>query len=387
MNRLPNHPVSHRRSGFTIVELLVVAGVIAVLIALLSSALGTATESARRSASQRATEAVAASIRQFRAEFGFLPPLVHDGELVSAGNSDYQPEMSDGSRIDGPVDRSTVNGIEIGRLVTWSNPNPHNADFLRRRQGSGNDEVELSGGGAWDVDSAWDDRRYSRYTLAYYLVGVLGRNVDGVSGEGFVRPQANGSFQGIGYTVGSSRDRYESFLDTDRGAIRVRTGYARPYDAIEHGAVAAPFDELTADDVYGLSDPNELDDLAALVDNFGTAYRYYRWEHGRYNDEGRLVVESTLDLNIPPVLLDPELLVELMNDDTADPQIDLTGGNLELRRARFAVVGAGPDRLFGTEPVEVLVEELGAQDPGADPVLVALLRKQAMDDNVVAVGE
>lgn len=389
--RTSQHVERRSTRGFTVLELLVVAAIIVGLIAFLGVALNGAIEGARRTSSQQAVRALAASVEQFETEFGFLPPLVHDGPIMSAGDADYVPRRRDGSSEEGPVFVESEPGgsYVFGRVVVWDTGSRiENLDFLRRRDGTpGGDEVELSSGGAWSLDSAWDDRRYSRFALAYYLAGVLPRSVDGVSGQGMARPQRDGGFVGVGYPVGTARDRYESLIDTDRGGLSIQTGYARPVEALEHGAATADPEEVTVRDVYDLYADAQLDDLAAVVDGFGTAFRYYRWEHGRLNSEGRLVVESTLDLNIPPVLIDPEVLVQLENDDGNALEYDLTGGNPELRAARFAIVGAGPDGLFGTEPVDYLVFVLNAKDPEGDPERVAQLRKRAMDDNVVALGD
>ncbi len=376
---------SGQRHGFTLMELMLTLAIIVTLLGFLASALGRASESARQTASQRSAEAIATAVQQFRVEFGFLPPLVHDGALVSVGNTDYIPVRPDGSPYpDGPIEHQTGGVYDFGTLVVWSKG--YDFDFFRRRAGDATDEVELPAGGSWSINSAWDDRRYSRYALAYYLTGALPRSVDGISGQGMTRPLENGGFANVGYPIGSTRDRFEPTLDLDRNGITVQTGYARPIELAEHD-LAAPIDNLLASQVYDLYADEDLDRLVALVDAFGTAFRYYRWEHGRYNENRQLVIESSLDLNIPPLLLDPELLVEVMNDDSANPLPDLTNGNLKLRQARFAIVGAGADRLFGTEPIEYLITELNQRDPQGDPLLIAQIRKLAMEDNVVAYGQ
>lgn len=377
------------RCAFTLLELMLVIGIIVLLMGFLASALGRASRSARQTASQQSAEAIASAVEQFRLEFGFLPPLVHDGDIVSAGDIEYQPEdrFDSNTPVDGPVlDRDGSDfgtSYDFKSVVVWT-LDDEGIHFFRRRDGLATDMVKLPSGGVWDIDTAWDDRRYSRYALAYYLAGSLPRSVDGVAGSGMSRPMPNGWFEGIGYPVGLTRDRYQPTIDTDRSGISLRTGYARAIEAAEHGAV--PYaDNLTVESVYNLYDPEEQDRLTALVDGFGTAYRYYRWEHGRY-DGTRLVVETTLDLNIPPILLDPTVLVQLENNDANAAEYDLTNDNVDLRNARFAIVGAGADGLFGTEPIEYIADQLNREDPGTDPTAVAQMRKMAMDDNVVALG-
>ncbi len=385
--RLGN-PAAQSRA-FSLLELVVVTALIVLLITFLASALGRASISARQTASQRSAEAIAVAVEHFRLEFGFLPPLVHDGEIINA-NGDFYPwdVIANGlSSDDGPL-KDGPNSVTYAykTLVVWS----EGADFSffrRRDSNDAADPVDIPGAGSWDIESAWDDRRYSRYALAYYLTGALPRSADGVAGQGMARPMANGGFANVGYPVGSTRDRYQPTIDTNRAGIKVRAGYARPIEIAEHDASITDFDSLSPDMVYDLYANEDQDLLVALVDNFGTAYRYYRWESGRYNNNRRLVVESTLDLNIPPILLNPLTLVELENNDTDAQEYDLTEGNLELRNARFAIVGAGADGLFGTEPIDYLVSQLSRRDPEGDPEEIARLRQRAMDDNVIALGK
>lgn len=375
--------------AFTLLELVVVFAIIVLVISFLSSALGRATISARQTASQRSAEALAAAVEQFQLEFGFLPPLVHDGAIISNGGiRPIDPETNSVSTEEGPL-KTVTGGVYVYQtLVVWSQSTDF--DFLRRRDGSAADDVDLSSGdGRWNIDTAWDDRRYSRYALAYYLTGILPRSVDGIAGEGMTRPLINGGFANVGYPVGSTRDRYEATIDINRRGVRVQHGYARPVEIAEHDDTIDidALNMMTAQSVYDLYPAADQDNIVALVDAFGTAFRYYRWEHGRYDNRRRLVTENSLDLNIPPVLLDPEAMIELENDDSFDPMPDLTEGDLKVRQARFAIVGAGANRLFGTEPIDYIVEQLGERDPGGDAIEIARIRKVAMFDNVVALGK
>ena len=372
--------------AFSLLELVVATVILLLVLSFLATALGRAVRSARKTASQRSVESIAAAVEQFRVEFGFLPPLVHDGFVVSVGVPDYIPTQPDGSPYpDGPIESHNNGVYDFSTLVTWSEG--YDFDFFRRRDGSDpSDPVLLPSGNNWNIDSAWDDRRYSRYALAYYLAGALPRSVDGVAGLGMARPMGGGLFQGVGYPIGTTRDRYEPTIDLDRRGINLQTGYVRVIEFAEHDP-GLVYEDMEISDAYDLYPPEHQDLLVSLVDNFGTAYRYYRWEHGRYDDRSRIVIENSLDLNIPPVLLDPEALVLLENDDAAVNIPDLTAGNLKLREARFAIVGAGADRLFGTEPIAYIVEQLHERDPDGDPAAIARLRKLAMDDNIVAYGK
>ncbi|MBL4591840.1 MAG: type II secretion system protein [Phycisphaerales bacterium] len=362
-----------RRSAFTLVELLVVISIIGVLVGVLLVGLTRALNSAKKAASEQSTSALAQAVVQFRSEFGFLPPLVHDGLVISGGDPNYQPLANLGSsQEDGPVIDIGIGNANPDIVLVWSEGFDRN--FFRRRTGNPGDAIELpSGGGEWDDVGVWDDRRYSKFSLAYYIGGVLGKTIDGREGAGSARPLEDGSFEGVGYPVGSSRDRYDPTMDVDRRGVRIRVGYGHIDEYVEHGQPAPG--TLTPDDFN-----------TALVDSFGNAYRYYRWEHGRFVPGAGFVVENALDMNIPPILIDPVLYTKIRNSVTEAIKVDLTSGNTKLRNARFAVVGAGPDGLFGVEAIETIADALGVPVPTTSDEM-GKLRKRVWDDNSVEVGK
>jgi prepilin-type N-terminal cleavage/methylation domain-containing protein len=362
---------SRSRLAFTLVELLVGVAIIAVLAALLLAGVTRAVERAKSASAQRSVDSVVQAIGQFKSQFGFLPPLVHDGAVISAGSNEIRPSTPvAGSVQDGPVAEINTGDVQFRQLVVWSE-GADNA-FFRRRRGSGADPVEMiPGGSVWNPDTAWDDRRYSKFALPFYLTGVADKDLDGVRGPGMARPQSNGTFLGVGYPVGSSRDRYEPVIEGDKESLRVVTGYFEAEEYAEHGQ-SAP------------SDPAPEDTHQAYVDPWGRAIRYYRWESGRL-EAGRLVVETSLDLNIPPVLFDPETYAGLANNDANAVGEDLTNGSAELRAARFAVVSAGPDGVFGTEEIDFIADTLRLTR-ATTPAQAATLRKRAWEDNIVGLG-
>ncbi len=377
---LPAHMA--RRGGFTLIELLVVIALIALLMALLIGGLNQAMKSTKRSASQRSAAALAQAVDQFRSEFGFLPPLVHDGVGISTGNDAYRPLPIDpsASPIDGPIFRQEGGAYEFFTVVVWSDGLDFN--FFRRRTGVGSDGIALSGGGGnWDDEAAWEDKRYSKYSLAYYLTGVLDRDVDGVRGPGFARPMIDGGYLGVGYPVGSSRDRYEPLIDVDRRGVQIATDYVDLNEYPEHLLTGPPMDREGA---YATYEDYQRDALVSLVDAFGNAFRYYRWEQGRFVN-GRLVVEDALDLNIPPVLIDPVVLAEVMNDPSRVDEGDITGGDPRLRDARYAIVSAGPDGMFGIESIETIAAFLREPVPGTLEE-AARMRQRVWSDNAVEIG-
>ncbi len=375
-------PRAARRGGFTLIELLVVIAIIALLMALLIGGLNQAMKSTKRSASQRSAAALAQAVDQFRSEFGFLPPLVHDGEGISTGNDAYRPRQLDSSvsQVDGPIFEQVGGAYEFFTVVVWSEGLDFN--FFRRRTGLGSDEIALAGGATiWDDEGAWEDKRYSKYSLAYYLAGVLDRDVDGVRGPGFARPMIDGTYLGVGYPVGSSRDRYEPLIDVDRRGVQIAIDYVEPNEYPEHLLTGDPMDR---DDAYGTYADYQRDALVSLVDAFGNAFRYYRWEQGRFVN-GQLVVENVLDLNIPPVLIDPVVLGKVMNDPSRIDEVDITGGDPRLRDARYAIVSAGPDGMFGIESIETIAAFLREPLPGTLDE-AARLRQRVWVDNAVEVG-
>lgn len=138
-----------------------------------------------------------------------------------------------------------------------------------------------------------DDDRFSVFSLAYYLVGALDEAIDGVDGVGMTTPNQDGTFNLRGKS-------YEPFFDPGAGGA---------------GGILQLGDDLTDGEV-------------ALADRFGTPYRYYRWlPEADVNEQD--------DLNVPT-------RVRNIFVATADPLPS------ELLNATYAIVSAGPDRVFGT---------------------------------------
>lgn len=274
------------RSGFTIVELGVSILVIAILIGLLLVGLNQLSRTAQSGAERANVIAMRIAVESFKNDFGFAPPLVKDGLT-------YPGKVAMDSPLTPP---STIN--------VYRTDVPEDVEFLRG-------------------DGADPHLRFSVYSLAYYLVGVLDAEYDGQDGPGYREPNREGGFRTVGGRL-----------------------FDPKFDA--------------ADDADRLVEVDREEGRFELRDRNGIAYRYYRW----LPDEAVSGQDVTNLRNVPSLLGDP-------------------AQNIALRDAEYAIVAAGPNRVFGeeqTEDVTTLRAELGG---GGD---IADLERLGRDDNVVEVG-
>jgi hypothetical protein len=221
------------------------------------------------------------------------------------------------------------------------------------------------------------DERYSKFSLTYYIIGALGANVDGVDGPGFNEPRRTGGFQ-----LANGTPRYEAFFDAGRASSATLEG--EYFDALEYGENDRGLPAPTVGPAIAAATSR---DHQALVDRNGRAFRYYRWEPGDPNaGRGQAEIASVVDMNIPSVLLDPVLAAEAYTQASGGSAVtaDPTGGDAKLRSARWAVVGAGADGVFGTEDIAELRRILNI--PAADEPSELVVRRIAREDNLVEVG-
>jgi hypothetical protein len=200
------------------------------------------------------------------------------------------------------------------------------------------------------------------------------------------RPIIDGSFLGVGYPVGSVREKYEPIMDTERRGARIVNGYVEPKEVAEHDEAADGENLPDADTVRNMYETEQREQLFAFVDGFGNAFRYYRWEPGRLVGL-QLVINSELDLNIPPVLIDPIEYEKVQNDpmNLELASVSFIGENAKLREARYAIVSAGPDGYFGTESIESIAAFLRTEVPSSSEDQ-AILRREVWADNLYEVG-
>ncbi|MBX3324131.1 MAG: type II secretion system protein [Phycisphaeraceae bacterium] len=323
--------------GFTLVELLVSIVVVAALMALLIVGLQAGGVFARKAATQQTLSALKQSVVQFETEFGFKVPLVFDGSEMGSFSATARGAMNNSGPVySGQFNRPFVNVYQMGSTQGRA--------FLRGTA------LNPTGG-----NPDYRDPRFSKFSLAFYIAGALGATIDGVEGLGMYAPAADGSWTGVGDSLGGKNRVYEPFMDTGRRAARIESAY---------------FDDIEQQELGGTT-PGSMANRSALVDGNGKAFRYYRWLHSD-------TVGSTLDLNIPGVLLDPVVHRDALGNNT----IDVTEGNASLRSATWAIVSAGANKVFGTEPIALLRSELGL----GPSVSEAEVRRRAASDNVVEVG-
>ncbi len=358
------------RGAFTLLELLIVIVIIVTLISILFVGFGAARRAANAAGDRQAVSGLDLAVTQFRSDNSFEPPLVFDGEPLEM-TAGRKPEATQSGMGEGPVFE-----VDTDRWVVsvWDAGAEDDLEILRQRDASGDTLAGMSG------QSSWADPRYSKYALAYYLAGALPEIVDGVEGLGMYEPRAGGGFRGVGAVIGRGRKTVDPYVDTDSKSVNLAQSYVEPNEYAEHGGMALDqggIDSVTTDSLARFR--------TALTDRNGVAYRYYRWEHGRYDStKMETVVERTSDLNIPAVLIDPTLYREVLDDPMSD--VDVTGGDPELRGAKYAIVGAGEDGLFGTEAIGVIQDALGRGVSGMSAQAEAELRRQVQQDNVVEVG-
>lgn len=288
------------RRGFTMVEVLFSVGVIALLIGLLLVGVSAMNRAARSAIERQNVTSLKMAVDHFKDSFGFLPPLVYDGHS-------HPPDGFSSS--DSPVKDRDIAGVTRPAPVTYTEESDKDWYFLRGREPSGaqSDDAHL---------------RYSTHSIAFYLIGALGEEVDGVPGPGFLAPQPDGSFR----TGGPASD---PLFDLSKNAEGLYIGDAKKGEV-------------------------------QLRDRNGLPYRYYRWIQG--NEDGQIIEPA--DMNVPALVGDP----------ATEPQ---------LRSATWAIVAAGPNRVFGDEDPQDLIIALG----GSASVDEQRLRTMAREDNIVEVGQ
>lgn len=413
--------------AFTLIELLLTVLVIAVLMSILLVAVNFARVQARTAADGQTVAGLRASADLFRSEFGFQLPLVYDGGAMNDLPGDaHKPERTVLDRSNGGIadvaqsglEDPVVRGIAVGNpgggnvqrldvLNVFSpaaanssatHPSGLNADarFLAGAELAASGSQGALGSGA---SVRYVDTRYSKSSLAYLLLGAGPDGLDGFDGPGFADPLVDGSFKGVLSNQGTNRQTQVQ---------QAQRGVNEPLFELKGDTAELRLqfvDELEYLEVTGRSagtvPASELEWQQAIVDRNGRAFRYYAWEPDTATAGGAAATVSRVrsgtpspwghglptvategDLNIPPVLY------FATEDDSVSPSSDPTAGNAGLKGARWAIVGAGENGLFGTEPLDEMARKLGIDLESTSPsaAFVERVRREAAGDNIVEVG-
>jgi type II secretory pathway pseudopilin PulG len=328
-----------RRSarGFTIIEIVFSIAVIFLILALLLVGIHHAVKFAKGTGDRAAVTALKEAVSHFKQQFGFSPPLVKDG---------FSPQFG----TTGPLAANSPRWPVVYRVSDQ------------------NDRMILNG--TYELFSNTNlgnlDPRFSIYTLPYYVMGVLGKAetqtpttdppIDGVDGLGFCAPKRDGTWERSGR-------KFQPFYDPRRA------------DAI--------YNDVTRD--MGNAKPGHVE----LRDSHGVAFRYYRW------------LPDVVAMNPPPpppYNFDNLRVPDLVSGRQHDQPDNGPEPRSETRDAEYAIIGAGPNGVFGDEDllppthpqfipgnVPGLAAKLGLQYDGT-PASEEKIRLAAAADNVVEVG-
>jgi len=295
-------PTDHTQPAraFTLVELLVMIIIVTVLIGLLVVGMRHAFLGARRAAGIQNVNSLKVAVQSFKNDFGFVPPLVKDGYPPT-------PDTTGPLRVAGS--RTLPNVYSFSDLAEL--------EFLRNNPPRAG------------------DYRFSVYSLSYYLMGTLEKDIDGVEGPGARKPKRDGSFDLL------DNKTFEPYFDLKDTDIAFN-----PWQSNQ--------DESSGR--FELQDPN------------GVPYRYYRWAHGDNLSDN--------DPNHRP------------NEPNAPDLVKVGKEPPEFGSAEFAIVAAGADKVFGDigtgETLEQIEDALGQRFTGPDADRDA--ENAARADNIVEVG-
>lgn len=284
-----------------------------------------ATNSARAVSDRAMINGLKMAVEQFRTDFGILPPMVKDH---GDGGPDQPVTMVDNRVL------ALIYSPAIGQDIA-----------VMRGESTRNQNAQ----------------RFSDYSLAFYLVGALDAPVDGVDGPGFLEVRPTGQF--------APAPTNEQVVGRD-GAVDVARRGPRAYEPlfdVSRGNIELWRDttnRVRFNGSGGVISRNSIIARAEIRDRNSVPVRYYRW----YPDEqpvseipGGLggYTDTAVDFDQPvsgliAYLNIPKLVLDAFGDPT-DPAYEVP---TSLRNAKYAIVGAGPNRLFG----DLSSAELAADD-------------------------
>ena len=347
------------RPGFTLIEISLSLLILGVLMGLLFVAFRSTRRYATSVDMRGAVSATRMGVIRFNDDFGFLPPLLRD-QAATDPRTVFQNVASE-------LAFSTYN---------FSLKTQDNADLAILRPPT------LA---APDSSNPFLDHRFSERSLAVYLAGVCEvplsalqlLPIDGVVGPGFFKPREDGGFD-IPPSVRAGRLATSRRSGTTKfeSLVELKSKSLSPLWFQRENNSGSP---EPRDQGVNVFDPNN-ERWVSLADAKRVPIRYYRWLNGAAYPQGsgRVYEIRTLDdYRVPPLV---GRQVSLFPGTPPVKDIEL---NPELRKARWAIVSAGPDGAFGDEPLALLQFRLKVGTGGDE----RQLRVNAEKDNLVEVGE
>jgi prepilin-type N-terminal cleavage/methylation domain-containing protein len=364
----PRVPVTAARPrAFTVIELLVVMAVVGVLLSLLVVSISAATRSGQSANTRSLMAAIKQGLVRFRADIGYLPPVLGVDSLDNLTPADLAPANHVLRKLFDPRGEGTPGSPPI-----WGYNQPLDDCYPDQPGPSG--EFQPNGSYAVNIQN-W----YSYTSLAEYLVGYGNHGQDGYGANpanltdiwtaerpplGIRHPDADGVWGGTIYHAanGSLADR-----------MRYPGGGGATPSNADIGPVYGPYIDLKDDrllasadvDVNGklvLAFPGEgayRDDLPkVLVDYWGNPIRYYRrlYAPGALSSEyrpsppaspsGQPVKPPTLaDVYLlRPFKISPGSAIDGIPDHLPPPVGPDPSTTATLRSAEFALFSAGLDK-------------------------------------------
>lgn len=338
----PGQPVHGApRGGFTILELMLVLIMMGLLLGLVFLGYKVARKTTQDLSTTALMNGVVMGLEEFKTSFGFVPPLVKDKADPPVANLIYAN-----------AGRNTIRVYQLGV--------PADVTELRTLDPLSN-----------NTRNPFLDTRYSTRSIAFYLAGGLETPyaaalpdvvIDGVPGPGMYAPDRDGTFEvPSAATLPAAGDRsrvgktYEPFVKLDASA------------------------SMTADP--GMAETVEV------RDKNGVAIRYYRWLNAEVGQPNAGLLIDRLGVRTPTLVGRDSKQTPFGNGYfTTPPERDLNS-NAALSKATWAVVAAGPNKLFGDEDIGFIAATLGKPVSNAPTEQEEhSLRSEAEKDNVVRVG-
>ena len=340
MNNRPKWPRGVRsRRGFTMVELLAVIGIIVILVAILMPVVRSVRIAGHAAASQAAITALASAIERYRQDFGAYPGPMSNAQLTigAMAGTTINPATPGSNNL-----MTRTENMVLGLVGGWEPP------------------TSAAGAAVYDATKvglgpmSHNPSPTARRRFPPYIDFTPGKNFQAESGVNLqTQPQDRWnrvSFPSTEYRIASNDTRVPEFVDAFPDPMpiiytRARTGAG----GVALDTVSAPAEEqynprdFTARYYATASPPNQPPVMfpGSSEDTNGNG----RLDPGSDEDadgNGQL----TFDFVYPANSNTPSVKAYFRNPSIGDPNNDATWQ--PRMKDAFILVGAGPDRRYGT---------------------------------------